>query len=364
MQSLLTWGIQNSTEESRAIVDRQKLDPGIIDAILGRPDSVLMKEALDVALDENKSDSERIDALDQFEMFIEQIDNANNLQKLQMWEPLQTLLTSNNSSQALKTAVLWVIGTALQNNPAAQDDYMQYHPLPALLDFLTPTPESSLKSRSKAMYALSGLLKHNAPAVNAVGPVGWTKFREALRDPDISVRRKTIFLLSALLVPNYRSGGQALPSNIHGPGTQLSDHSVSSTEEDQTSPHANNQPIYANSHAAHLASPDRTSTSPQTLQAFLKYGILDAIISGLVNPMPYGEDGDQEGPDVDFEEKGVRLLHTYLVKCRGELTGERRRSLGSWTDNQLKWAGSEKTLADRWNLDLDELRTLINLTKT
>ena len=45
-----------------------------------------------------------------------------DLHKLQLWEPLQSLLTSDNSSQELKTAVLWIIGTALQNNPAAQDD--------------------------------------------------------------------------------------------------------------------------------------------------------------------------------------------------------------------------------------------------
>jgi len=45
-----------------------------------------------------------------------------DLQKLQLWEPLQSLLTSDDSSPEIKTAVLWIIGTALQNNPAAQDD--------------------------------------------------------------------------------------------------------------------------------------------------------------------------------------------------------------------------------------------------
>lgn len=45
-----------------------------------------------------------------------------DLQKLQLWEPLQSLLTSDNASPEIKTAVLWIIGTALQNNPAAQDD--------------------------------------------------------------------------------------------------------------------------------------------------------------------------------------------------------------------------------------------------
>ncbi|KAK2460397.1 hypothetical protein APHAL10511_007562 [Amanita phalloides] len=362
MQSLLTWGIQNSTPGSGAPVDLQKLDPEIIDMILGRPDSELMKECLAVALDESRSEDKRIDALDQFEMLIEQIDNANNLQKLQLWEPLQSLLTLDRSSPALKSAVLWIVGTALQNNPAAQDDYMQYNPLPVLLNFLTPG--SALQSRSKAMYALSGLLKHNAPAVDAVGPSGWIKFREALQDPDVSVRRKTISLLGALLAPNYSVITQNVPPNVHGPESLLaSDHSVSAVETEEGVSHANAQPIHANSHAAHLANPQRTSTSPQTLRAFQKHGILDAVISALVHPVPCGEDGDQEGPDPDVEEKGVRLLHTYIVKCHKELTDEQQRSLGPWISSGLESAGTESGLADRWNLALDELRALAKVAR-
>jgi hsp70-interacting protein len=68
MQSLLTWGIQNSTPESQEAVDRQKLNPDIIDMILGRPDSELMKEALTIAVDTNRSEDDKLEALDQFEM--------------------------------------------------------------------------------------------------------------------------------------------------------------------------------------------------------------------------------------------------------------------------------------------------------
>lgn len=70
MESLLRWSIEHSndgtqpTDPSRI----QNLDPGIIDAILGKPDSELMKEALAIAVDEKKSDDERIQALDDFEM--------------------------------------------------------------------------------------------------------------------------------------------------------------------------------------------------------------------------------------------------------------------------------------------------------
>jgi len=74
---------------------RTDLDPGIIDAILGRPDSELMKEALAKAQDASLDDDARLTALDNLEMvrppfdchvsffhdcctqLVENIDNAN-----------------------------------------------------------------------------------------------------------------------------------------------------------------------------------------------------------------------------------------------------------------------------------------------
>lgn len=44
-----------------------------------------------------------------------------DLHKLNLWQPLVSLLTSPDSSTEIKVQVLWVIGTAVQNNPAAQD---------------------------------------------------------------------------------------------------------------------------------------------------------------------------------------------------------------------------------------------------
>ncbi len=71
MESLLRWGIENSAvtnEQQPPVQPRKDLDPAIIDHILGKPDAVLMKEALDVALDENRDEDERLQALDDFEM--------------------------------------------------------------------------------------------------------------------------------------------------------------------------------------------------------------------------------------------------------------------------------------------------------
>ena len=81
MQSLLRWSIENSTTTSSSGSDvavapssalpirpRTDLDPGIIDAILGRPDSELMKEALVKAQDASLDEDARLTALDDLEM--------------------------------------------------------------------------------------------------------------------------------------------------------------------------------------------------------------------------------------------------------------------------------------------------------
>ena len=83
---------------------------------------------------------------------IEQIDNANSectrscqspasdllhsadLEKLKMWEPLHSLLTSPNSSEAIQMQTLWILGTAVQNNPAAQNSVRPFSSTTSALD--------------------------------------------------------------------------------------------------------------------------------------------------------------------------------------------------------------------------------------
>jgi hypothetical protein len=103
MDALLRWSIENSTPlgsapGDRPPVQRQDLNPEIIDMILGKPDAELMKEDMAVAIDATRSEDDRINALDHLEMvclrlvlllervrltdllhkLIEHIDNANS----------------------------------------------------------------------------------------------------------------------------------------------------------------------------------------------------------------------------------------------------------------------------------------------
>lgn len=102
-------------------------------------------------------------------------------------------------------------------------------------------------------------------------------------DPDIAIRRKAAFLLNTLLIPNEQDTSSSSPS------------SQSAT-------------IHSNSHASHLKDPSIAATSPLTVEAMKKHAITDAVIESLVNPVPYGDDGDQDEVDEDFEGRCIRYV--------------------------------------------------------
>ncbi|KIY74069.1 Fes1-domain-containing protein [Cylindrobasidium torrendii FP15055 ss-10] len=327
-QSLLRWAVENTDVNAPPVpIERKDLDPAIIDAILGKSDAEQMKEDMAVATDVHRSEDERMDALDHMEMLIENIDNANDLDKLQMWQPLHALLSSENSTDDIKMQALWVIGTALQNNPSAQQAYSKHNPLKTLIDFIDSSISKSTQIRSKALYTLSGLLKHNSPAVKEMGDVdGWSKLRNALQDPDITVRRKTAFLLAALLSPT--EGFVAPADGILG---------------------GQNQPVHSNSHAANISDPSRTDTSTSTVNAMTEHNILSTVVDGLIKPLPYGEDGDVEEPDADLEEKLVSILKTYTVNCNVSLDAE-------FKDSIRQWLAKEKPRnEENWGMSVGEL---------
>ncbi|OAX36921.1 Fes1-domain-containing protein [Rhizopogon vinicolor AM-OR11-026] len=321
MQSLLRWGVENSSPGAPPPVPRKDLDPGIIDHILGKSDAQLMREALEVAVNESQIEDDRLRALEDLEMLVQNIDNANDMKKLNMWEPLHGLLLASSTSDDIKMQTLWVIGTALQNNPAAQLTYLELEPLPVLLRSLSPL-DSSATTRSRAMYTLSGLLKLNAAAVKQMSAVGgWSALRTSLEDSDIRVRRKTVFLLDSLLMPTSDES-VILQSNINAPSSA-------------------NSPVHPNSHASMISNPSSISTWSVTLAALQSESapegssLLDALVSALTEPLPFGPDGEND-KDVEFQELIVRVLSTFVARCNGSFSAAQKHSLRGFL------AGSEK----------------------
>ncbi|KAF9780652.1 nucleotide exchange factors-like protein [Thelephora terrestris] len=298
----------------------RNINPGIIDHILGKPDTVLMKEALEVALDESRDDDARIQALDDFEMLVEHIDNTS---QSWMWDPLQSLLTSQDLSDEIKVHTLWIIGTTVQNNPTAQISYLALKPVPVVISFLSPSVRFP-KLRSKAVYALSGLCKHNSRAVKQLDESGgWEALSAALEDSDITVRRKVAFLLNALLIQSD-SGLTGETSNLPTPGSSSA-------------------PAHPNLHASMVSDPSSTRSSQFAVKALEDRGLLQALVSSLTSPVPHGElDGDP-----DFEEQ---------VSCAG------RFPRGVIRDTDLsaikKIVAQHPALSERCGMTEDEMGLL------
>ncbi|KAF8312656.1 Fes1-domain-containing protein [Clavulina sp. PMI_390] len=331
MESLLRWGIENSaapaddapsTDPPRQL---KELDPAIIDAILGKSDADEMREQLAVAVDESKPIDDRTTALDNFEMLVESIDNANNLVALKMWEPLIQL--SKSSDDEIQQYGLWIIGTAIQNNPKAQHavSYLSYNPLPQLISILSPSPSSSTTStspttRSKAVYCISNALRHNARAVQAFDSLkGWAALSACLQDSSVIVRRKVAFLLLTLLLQDGPSSSKpepiSLPPSVH---TNL---------------------------PAPLPEEGDTDTDGAASRAIASSGIVSQLLKSLVSPVPSGPDGD-EGRDADFEEKSIKVVLQFVRLGVVPLQGSEKEMLATVLSNTTKDEALE-----RWVLE-------------
>ncbi|OUM65163.1 hypothetical protein PIROE2DRAFT_7882 [Piromyces sp. E2] len=162
---LLQWSILNQTTEKEDApktnnhVDPEKIDPKWLDVILGKDDSVRMRECCEIIQDESKSLNEKLNALDEMEMLVEQIDNANNLRPLKLWPVLLDVFTSTTEPE-IKMYIAWIFGTSVQNNETAQKDFIDNGVLQPVINSLTTDDDTRVLK--KVIYCLSGFLKHNA----------------------------------------------------------------------------------------------------------------------------------------------------------------------------------------------------------
>ncbi|KAJ9108150.1 hypothetical protein QFC19_002618 [Naganishia cerealis] len=297
-----------------APIQEKKFDTAILDHIMGKSEAVIMREKLAIAVDREEDLSERIMAMDDFEMLVESIDNASDMQNMGMWPKVLDLLT-DKQDPIIKLAC-WICGTAIQNNPKAQEAFHSHKPMSKLYSIISsihPTNSDiqiSNSTRAKAVYCLSAALKHWPAAITDLSDDsdrGWSTLREGLSDPDATVRRKIAFLINTLL----------LQSNDHPEG----------------------------------APRDASSSSEQPNQMVQKMAdtkVVDALIKSLVKPLPMGPDGDISEPDWDLQEKCTRALVNALE--RGGLDGEQRKALaGLWRgwkiDNEWENVGFTETEA-------------------
>ncbi|KAK9479046.1 armadillo-type protein [Lipomyces japonicus] len=221
MEKLLKWSLENSKDSTGTGEIRQNSpDPKVLAQLFGQPDDAqLMRQALNLVADPNTDLEQKETALDNLEMLVENLDNANNLDNLGLWELLIEQLS--NPEPVIRKMTCWVIGTAVQNNPKSQAALLVYpDAIPKLIDIAARDP--SKECRLKAMYTLSSEIRNHNPGYESFNSAnGWEALISIIRqeaenkveaskanikpderhlyETDEDVRRRSIFLLAGIL---------------------------------------------------------------------------------------------------------------------------------------------------------------------
>jgi len=115
-----------------------------------------MKEAMAAILDPEVDLENKEIAFDNFELMVEQLDNANNIENLALWPPLISLLES--PEQRLRFMAAWCCGTAVQNNLKSQEAFLSHGGVEKLVGVVLGDPAEDV--RKKACYALSSAVRN------------------------------------------------------------------------------------------------------------------------------------------------------------------------------------------------------------
>lgn len=137
LNNLLKWSIQNSqtgsadassTSDTNAEGPSDRsLNAEALHSLMGGPsDADLMRESMAAVASPQVTLDNKLVAFDNFEQLIENLDNANNMEILGLWEPLAGLLASEEPE--LRRYAAWCLGTAVQNNIKSQSKVKESNP--------------------------------------------------------------------------------------------------------------------------------------------------------------------------------------------------------------------------------------------
>lgn len=170
LNSLLKWSIENTDTNGNSTntndptrLTTNGLNEEALRSLMGGPsDADLMKQSMQVIENVEATLEAKLTAFDNFEQLIEGIDNANNMEPLGLWTPLVNQL--NNSESELRLMAAWCIGTAVQNNPKAQERFLAVNGIPKLCAVVIQDSDRAV--RKKAVYALSSEVRNYQPGLN------------------------------------------------------------------------------------------------------------------------------------------------------------------------------------------------------
>ncbi|XP_059667848.1 uncharacterized protein LOC132313187 [Cornus florida] len=182
------WFMEAMQAQSVDVIKRMKE----ITLVMQTPEQVLESQGV------TPTDIE--DMLDELQEHVESIDMANDLYSIGGLVPLLGYLKNSHANIRAKAAD--VVTTIVQNNPRSQQLVMEANGFEPLLSNFTSDPDVTV--RTKALGAISSLIRHNKPGIAAFRLAnGYAALRDALSSESVRFQRKALNLIHYLLGENH-----------------------------------------------------------------------------------------------------------------------------------------------------------------
>lgn len=210
MEKLLQWSIAQQTGDKEVIDKIGQPDPKMLADLFGgggADEPTLMKQSMFIIDSQEATLENKEIAFDNFEMLIENLDNANNIENLKLWPSITNQLNDDNES-VLKIFAASVIGTAVQNNPKSQEDFQKYVDtgLSKLIsNSITRENEEASKTdkdlRYKSLFAIASFIRNYQAGYDSFNELnGWSTLKNTLVSiDDTKSNLRVLSLISSIL---------------------------------------------------------------------------------------------------------------------------------------------------------------------
>lgn len=160
-------------------------------------DSARLKKLIQILKEDNKTKDEITFTLEGIQYLVEDINVANNFDKLEGFEQVGKLL--NHEDEVLRKWSAWIIGTTCHNNPTAQISAIKHNTLQTLVNIIKK--ETDGEAKNKQLSAISGIISNNIPAqIEFIDKYdGLILVSQLLDQNSVSLRTKALFILIGLL---------------------------------------------------------------------------------------------------------------------------------------------------------------------
>ncbi|KAI3447708.1 hypothetical protein Pfo_004373 [Paulownia fortunei] len=212
-EGLLKWSLSHSdgTDSSRTLSEEDRrwfmeaMQAQSVDVIKRMKEITIVMQAPEHVLESQGVTPQDIeDMLDELQEHVESIDMANDLYSIGGLVPLLGYLKNSHANIRAKAAE--VVSTIVQNNPRSQQLVMESNGLEPLLSNFTSDPDVIV--RTKALGAISSLIRHNKPGIAAFRLAnGYAALRDALGSENVRFQRKALNLIRYLLHENRSDCG-------------------------------------------------------------------------------------------------------------------------------------------------------------